>query len=125
MPDAASPPFRLPDHVDRDLLLFRYFEGANLLDLANELDIALEDLVTWSEQPHTQKQLDRLRACDERRVEHINARSAVAGAAAIYQMLQRPLYTLTHCSIPHELRCQELTLKAALAVLNPIERATD
>ena len=121
----ASPPFRLPDHVDRDLLLFRYFEGANLLDLANELDVSLEDLVAWSETPSAQRQLDRLRACDQRRIEHMQARSAVAGVAAIYQMLSRPLHNVTHCSIPDELRSQEQTLKAALAILGAIERAKE
>ncbi|MFG0284457.1 MAG: hypothetical protein ACF8R7_08560, partial [Phycisphaerales bacterium JB039] len=126
-PDARTPPprFRLPDHVDRARLLSGYLEGKTLPDLADELDIALEDLITWSEQPRAQRQLDRLCKCDQRRFKHVQARAAISAAAALAEMVRLPLHTIRHLSIPAELRSQEITLKAALAILNPIEREKD
>ena len=116
------PPPHLPDHVDTTRLLFDYFESINLLDLANLYDVDLEDLVTWSEHPHIIKQLARLRAANARRAEDIRAHSAAAAAAALYHIVRNPKYMSEHISIPAELRHMEIVVKAALAILTPLER---
>ncbi|MFG0286180.1 MAG: hypothetical protein ACF8R7_17320 [Phycisphaerales bacterium JB039] len=113
----------LPDHIDPDELLFDYYDSADDRELAARHGLGAETLFAWAEHPHTRRMLARLRAFSEKRADDIRAYSACAAVLSLYRLVHRPMYMVQHISIPAELRSQEITLKAALAILNPIERA--
>ncbi|MFG0283736.1 MAG: hypothetical protein ACF8R7_04880 [Phycisphaerales bacterium JB039] len=123
-PDAPDARPALPAHIDPDALLFRYFESNSHLDLARACDIDAETLFAWADHPHTKRMLQRLRAFDQQRAEDIRASSASAAAIALFNLVRAPLYLAEHISAS-ALRSQEITLKAAIAILTPIERAKD
>ncbi len=113
----------LPPHINPDSLLFQYAAATDPEQLAARHNIDPETLFAWADHPHTQRLLERLRAFNEQRAPHIRAHAACAATAALAEIVRAPLYLSgAEISLP-ALRSQEITLRAALAILNPIERA--
>ncbi|MFG0285575.1 MAG: hypothetical protein ACF8R7_14250 [Phycisphaerales bacterium JB039] len=122
-PDAAPRAPSLAPHIDPDLLLLDYHQSQNHHELARKHDLDLDALLAWAAHPDTQHALDRLRAFNARRAEDIRAHNAAAAAAALGNLVRSPLDAGDYTTESHLIRAMETVLRAALAILTPIERA--